>query len=89
MPEIIGVYDGGFTFMDIKGEKARVGVINLRIVRNEVPEIITGYCHPYSKNTIIRKMEQIVWQRPEEQKPKIVYPESSNMTNTVVQEATK
>jgi len=78
MPEVIGVYDGGSTIIKHNGHPANVGVIHLRIAKDEVPETITGYCRPNHKESIIKYLSRIAWEKTEDKdqiNPKIVYPD--------------
>jgi len=66
MAEIVGIYDGGVI---VDRHKKKVGVVIFKIVTNEsAPEVMIGHCHPNYRDSIIKNLKRLAWQKPEIQK---------------------
>jgi hypothetical protein len=60
MAEIIGVYDGGIQ----KHQGHKVGVIVFKFVTNEgKPEEIVGYCNPNFRDSVIKNLKRLNFQK--------------------------
>jgi hypothetical protein len=63
-PEIIGVFDGKYTTITIKERRVNVGVIIFRTQLNESsPVDYIGYCEPVYKDSIIKYLQKIRWDK--------------------------
>jgi len=63
MAEIVNIYDGGVT-KDSQGRT--VGVICFQISINEgKPEELIGHCLPNYRDSIIKNLKSLVWQKPQ------------------------
>lgn len=62
---VIGVYDGGdANIKDKSGQPIHVGVVLLRTVENEsAPVDHVGYCRYHYKESIIKNLRRIIWQK--------------------------
>ena len=74
---VIGVYDGGdATIKDKSGQPVHVGVVMLRTVENEsAPVDHVGYCRFHYKESIIKHLRRLVWQKPHHLKQDVVQEE--------------
>jgi len=63
MAEIIGIHDGGIA-KDRYGHT--VGIIVFMITTNESkPEILIGHCRPNYRDSIIKNLKRLTWQKPD------------------------
>jgi hypothetical protein len=62
---VIGVYDGGDAkIKDKSGQTIHVGVVLLRTVTNESqPVDHVGYCRFHYKESVIKNLRRIIWQK--------------------------
>jgi hypothetical protein len=62
MAEVLQILDGGI----IKEKGKPMGVIRFLISTNEgAPEQLTGYCLPNYRDSIIKSLKRLVWQKPD------------------------
>lgn len=62
MPEVIGVFDGGFEKLFFNGQTINAGVIIFRTQHNESePVNHIGYCAPHIRDSIIKYLKKIQW----------------------------
>lgn len=60
MGNLIAIYDGGIR----QHQGHKVGVIIFKIANNEsTPEEIIGYCHPNFRNSIIKNLKRLNFQK--------------------------
>ncbi len=65
MPELIGIYDGGRTTVNINGKVHDVCALIFRASLNEAkPTDIIGYYKPYLRDSIIKYLHKIYFPRP-------------------------
>jgi hypothetical protein len=63
VPEVIGVYDGGYETLFFNGMKVNASVIIFRTQNNESePVNHVGYCQPHVRESIIKYLKKIQWQ---------------------------
>lgn len=76
MPNLIGIYDGGSTVVEVNGHPVKIGVLIFRASENEsVPIDYIAHYRLHYRDSILKYLKRLIWQKPKIEEPK---PDANN-----------